>query len=364
MPRSWSRIGGWRLKYEQIPIVKRPNDVLNRALVILMGVFSQNEYNFLRTIASNNSLPFNFDIYYGDGNLLDLLKTNYDRGYRIFISTHGSFTLAGIFEWLNSRPDVLVINTPSTLSVQNYSARLGVDIMPYNLIRTAIPDNEMILTLFKDILFKLPSILNTSEQNELYEPLLNIAQGVFPFNNVVYIHIPSEYTYGYLQTLIETINILNLNVELTVLEITDISGNYVLPNDAIYYLTYNNIKNDQYVNSNNKPLIILNCEPSEKNKLMKLLDDERYYNNYTLLSDSFATVFDVSYNFTAALMPLGNFSRRGYVLSSIVDSTQSISPFILNIFEIFANCGNLFKNLSNNNFRASNIIDRQKFNCI
>ena len=201
MPRSWSRIGGWRLKYEQIPIVKRPNDVLNRVLVILMGVFSQNEYNFLRTIASNNSLPFNFDIYYGDGNLLDLLKTNYDRGYRIFISTHGSFPLAEIFEWLNSRPDVLVINTPSTLSVQNYSALLGVDVLPYNLIRTAIPDDEMILTLFKDILFKLPNILKTSEQNELYEPLQNIPSHVFPFNNIVYIHLKSGYTDGYLQPL-------------------------------------------------------------------------------------------------------------------------------------------------------------------
>ena len=364
MPRSWSRIGGWRLKYEQIPIVKRPNDVLNRALVILMGVFSQNEYNFLRTIATNNSLPVNFDIYYGDGNLLDLLKTNYDRGYRIFISTHGSSALAGIFDWLNSRPDVLVINTPSTLSVQNYSALLGVDVMPYNLIRTAIPDNEMMLTLFKDILFKLPSILKTSEQNELYEPLQNIQSEAFPFNNIVYIHIPSEYTYGYLQTLTETINILNLNVELTVLEITvtDVNGvkTYELPNDATYYLIYNNINNDngEYVNSNNKPLIILNCEPSEKNKLMNLLNDKRYYNNYTLFSDSFATVFPTAHNFTAALLPLGNFSRRGYVLSSIVDSTQSISPFILNIFEILSNCGNFFKNLLNNNFRASNIIDQ------
>ena len=359
MPRSWSRIGGWRLKYEQIPIVKRPNDVLNRVLVILMGVFSQNEYNFLRTIASNNSLPFNFDIYYGDGNLLDLLKTNYDRGYRIFISTHGSFALKPIFEWLNSRPDVLVINTPSTLSVQNYSALLGVDVLPYNLIRTAIPDDEMILTLFKDILFKLPNILKTSEQNELYEPLQNIPSHVFPFNNIVYIHLKSGYTDGYLQTLVETINTLNLNVELTNLEMTpDTSGNYILSNEAVYYLIYNNIKNAQYVNSNNKPLIILNCEPDMKNVLMNLLKDERYYNNYTLLSDSFATVFDISYNFTAALMPLGNFSRRGYVLSSIVDSTQSISPFILNIFEIFANCGGFFKNLLNNNFRASKIIDQ------
>ena len=278
--------------------------------------------------------------------------------YRIFISTQGSFALAGIFNWLNSRPDVLVINTPSTLSAQNYSTILGVDVLPYNLIRTAIPDNEMILTLFKDILFKLPSILNTSDQSDLYEPLLNVPHGVFPFNNIVYIHIPSGYTQGYLQTLTETMNILNLNVELTTLEITDVSGNYVLPNEADYYLTYNNINNDQYADSNNKPLVILNCEPSEKNKLMKLLDNERYYNNYTLLSDSFATVFDISYNFTAALMPLGNFSRRGYALSSIVDDTQSISPFILNIFDIFANCGSFFKNLLNNNFRASNMIDQ------
>ena len=135
---------------------------------------------------------------------------------------------------------------------------------------------------------------------------------------------------------------------------------YELPNDATYYLIYNNINNDngEYVNSNNKPLIILNCEPSEKNKLMNLLNDKRYYNNYTLFSDSFATVFPTAHNFTAALLPLGNFSRRGYVLSSIVDSTQSISPFILNIFEILSNCGNFFKNLLNNNFRASNIIDQ------
>ena len=370
MPRSWSRIGGWRLKYEQIPIVKRPIDVLNRVLVILMHVFSQDEYNFLRTIASNNSLPFNFDIYRASeaeqDKLLDLLKTNYDRGYRIFISTQGSFDLEPIFGWLNSRPDVLVINTPSTLSLQNYSAIFGVDVLPYNLIRTAIPDNEMILTLFKDILFRLPSILKTSEQNELYEPLQNIPSEVFPFNNIVYIHIPSGYTNGYLQTLTETMNILNLNVELTVLEIkvtvikdeydTIISTTYELPNDAKYYLAYNNIKNDSYKNSNDKPLIILNCEPDVKNELMNLLNNVNYYDNYTLLSDSFATVFPTSHNFTAALMPIGNFSRRGYVLSSIVDDTQSISPFILNIFEIFSNCGKFFQNFLNNNFRASNLI--------
>ena len=362
MPRPWNRIGGWRLKYEPIPIVKRPIDVLNRVLVILMDVFSQDEYNFLRTIATNNSLPVNFDIYYGDGNLLDLLKTNYDRGYRIFISTHGSFALAGIFDWLNSRPDVLVINTTSTLSANYYSKQLGVEVMPYNLIRTAIPDNEMMLTLFKDILFKLPSILKTSEQNELYEPLSLTPENTFPFNNIVYIHITSGYTIGYLQTLTETINTLNLTVELTNLEIivTEVNGvkTYELPNEAIFYLAYNNIKNDSYSSSIDKPLIILNCEPDVKNELMALFDDILYYDNYTLFSDSFATVFPTAYNFTAGLIHVGNFSRRGFVYSSAVDSTQSISPFVLNIFEILSNCGNFFKIFLNNSFIAKTLIEQ------
>ena len=99
MPRSWSRIGGWRLKYEQIPIRKVYN-VLNRGMVLLRDVFSLNEYNFLKMISSNNSLPFMFDVYYGNESLLNLMQKNYEVGYRLFISTHGSFALKEIFDWL------------------------------------------------------------------------------------------------------------------------------------------------------------------------------------------------------------------------------------------------------------------------
>ena len=230
-------------------------------------------------------------------------------------------------------------NTTSTLSANYYSKQLGVDILPHNLIRTAIPDNEMMLTLFKDIFLKFPSILDTNGQYELYNPLRQTPENTFPFNNIFYVHIKSGYTIGYLQTLTETINTLNLTVELTNLEIivTEVNGvkTYELPNEAIFYLAYNNIKNDSYSSSIDKPLIILNCEPDVKNELMALFDDILYYDNYTLFSDSFATVFPTAYNFTAGLIHVGNFSRRGFVYSSAVDSTQSISPFVLNIFEIY-----------------------------
>jgi hypothetical protein len=361
MPRPWSRIGGWRLKYEQIPIRKVYN-VLNRGMVLLRDVFSLNEYNFLKMISSNNSLPFMFDVYYGNESLLNLMQKNYEVGYRLFISTHGSFALKEIFDWLNSHPDVLVINTTSTLSANNYSRQLGVDILPHNLIRTAIPDNEMMLTLFNDIFLKLPSILKTNGQNDLYMPLRDTSDNTFPFNKIFYIHIQSGYTLGYLQSLTETINTLNLNVELNNFEIivTEVNGvkNYELSDAAKFYLAENNISQSTYVSSTNKPLIILNCDPELKNKLIQLFNDIQYYDNYTLFSDSFATVFPTAYNFTAGLIHVGNFSRRGYILSSAVDTTQSINPFILNIFEILSNCGNFFKIFLNNSFIAKNLIDQ------
>ena len=367
MPRSWNRLSSWRSKYEKNLNIKIKNvnivkNVINRALILLRGSFSLKEYEFLKFISSNNSFAFNFDIYYGDDLLLDLIKRNYDIGYRIFISTQGSFVLASIFDWLKSHPDVLVFNTPSTLSINNYSELLGVEILPHNLIRTALPDNEMIIRLFKDIFFKLPSILKTTGQTELYEPLQEIPSDTFPFNNIVYIHIPSAYTVGYLQTLTETINVLNVNVELNNFEIivTEENGKkiYKLPNEAKYYLLYNNISNDNYSSSNDKPLIILNCDFDLRNNLFDLLNKEEYYDNYTIFGDTFATVITSKYTFTSALIPIGSFSRRGYVLSSLVDDTESINPFILNIFEIFSNCGTFFKLFLNNNFRASDLITK------
>lgn len=361
MPRPWSRISGWRLKYEKIPIT-RVNNVLNRAMVLLRDVFSLKEYNFLKMISSNNSLPFMFDVYYGKETLLNLMQKNYDVGYRLFISTHGSFALKEIFDWLNSHPDVLVINTTSTLSANYYSTQLGVDVLPHNLIRTAVSDNEMMLMLFKDIFLKLPTILNTNGQYDLYSPLRQTPENTFPFNKIFYIHISSVYTVGYLQTLAETINTLNINVELNNLEIivTEVNGvkNYELSDAAKFYLAENNISEDAYSSSTNKPLIMLNCDPELKNELMQLFNDTDYYDNYTLFSDSFATVFPTAYNFTAGLIHVGNFSRRGFILSSAVDSTQSISPFVLNIFEILSNCGNFFKIFLNNSFIAKNLIEQ------
>lgn len=362
MPRTWNRLSSWRSRYENYPIVKinSVKNVINRAIVFLRSVFSLKEYEFLKMISSNNYLPVVFDIYYGNDLLLNLIKKYYDIGYRIFISTHGSPVLYTIFDWLKDHPDVLVFNTTSTLSTNNFAALLGVDIMPHNLIRTAIPDDIMILRLFKDIFLKLPSILQTSEQSDLYEPLQEIPTNTFPFNNIVYIHIPSAYTLGYLQTLAETINVLNLNVELNIYEIivTEENGlkKYELPNEAKYYLLYNNISSDNYSSSNDKPLIILNCDSDFRGSLIKLLDKPEYYDNYTTFGDTFGTVFSTPYIFKAALLPIGGFSRRGFVLSSLVDDTQSINPFILSIFEIFSNCGTFFKLFLNNNFRASQLI--------
>jgi hypothetical protein len=367
MPRSWNHLSSWRAKYENSQMVKINNadtvkNVINRAIVFLRSVFSIKEYEFLKMISSNNYLPVVFDIYYGNDLLLNLIKKYYDIGYRIFISTHSSPVLYTIFDWLKEHPDVLVFNTTSTLSTNNFAALLGVHIMPFNLIRTAIPDDIMILRLFKDIFLKLPSILQTSEQSDLYEPLQEIPTNTFPFNNIVYIHIPSAYTLGYLQTLAETINLLNLNVELNIYEIivTEENGlkKYELPNEAKYYLLYNNIASDNYTSSNDKPLIILNCDSDVRNSLIKLLDKPEYYDNYTTFGDTFGTVFSIPYIFKAALLPIGGFSRRGFVLSSLVDDTESINPFILSIFEIFSNCGTYFNGFLNNNFKASDFISQ------
>ena len=58
-----------------------------------------------------------------------------------------------------------------------------------------------------------------------------------------------------------------------------------LPDDAIYYLTFNNISNKGYLTSTERPIIILNSLTPQS--LFDRLTEENYYDNYFITGDPF-----------------------------------------------------------------------------
>lgn len=353
MPNSYI-ISNWirRNQYNNtvnIGYIQKATNVLKRVVVISKIPFSTNELNYLKFLSNSKLSPLGIDIISPYTLPLPVLLTRlYNNGYRVFITRVSSGISTTIFDWLNKHPNALIINPSSTVSATDF-----LNLMPFNFIRSSMPDNQMLLSFFSSLLNNLPELLLTSGNKSLYDYLSSTPKGTFPFNKIIYIYKPSLYTVDYLNNVKDTLDVLSIKVELITIPIdTD-----KLPTDAKFYLMSNNISNPNYVSSTEKPLIIINLDQEDIQNFMNLLDDKRYYDNFTIFADTFSSEFNTKYPFTAAFLPISNFSDRGYVLSNIVNSNQFVDPCILSVYNILVDSGNILASILNNNFNATKAIN-------
>jgi hypothetical protein len=317
-------------------------------LVINSSGYDTTSYKYITFLKENNFLN-DIDIYYGPiPNLKNFFEESYNKGYRIIISSSGSNSSLATFEWLKTKNDLIIINTISTISSNYY-----VKLIPQNFIRTSVDDKTMLTYLFTNILSNFYSFLNTSEYIELSNKLINTQDSSFTFNKIIYIYQYHIYTESYLDSLREIIAFYNIPTELISIKLENNIN--ILPDKAIYYLTYNNISNSNYITSTNKPLIFLNT--TTPNSLMPYFNKPEYFDNYTILGDSFdIKQLSTPYKFTACFVSVSTFDDFGYKLSRFVDSTQSISFQILSYYKISNIFEPLFKKFINTNTKKFDYI--------
>lgn len=325
-----------------------PKEVLQRIIVIMDSYSSKKSVEFVKLIINSKSVINNVDMYNGPcketkigttqiNNLSELLQFFYDKGYRMFISNNYSSDTYSAFNWIKSHNDVIIFNTFSTVATDNF-----LNNIPKNLIRTSVHDLDMLRYFIDKVLINFYKYISSDGNETISLPLSKTIPDHCPFSIIVYIYEPSIYATGYLNNLQNLINATNAINSQNSIELVSIKlENGLLSELAKYYLTFNNVSNSRYMDSLDKPLIIFNSENPDS--LFKYLDDQRYYDNYTLFGDTFSVdTFKTMYDFTYAFVNVSNFSDIGYRFSYLVDETQSLSPQTLNIYNILSQCGNIF----------------------
>ena len=332
-----------------------PKEVLKKIIVIMNSFSSKNSVEFIKLLINSNSVIDGVNLYHGPcegtkientqiNNLSELFQYFYDKGYRMFISYNYSSDTYKAFNWIKSHNDVIIFNTFSTVASDDFLINI-----PINLIRTSVHDLDMLRYFTDKVLNKFYKYISEIGNDKISFPLSKTEPNTNPFSIIVYIYEPSIYTNGYLDNLLEIMDspTNQLNVEFVSIKLE----NGILPEIAKYYLTFNNISSTKYIDSLQKPLIIFNSENPDS--LFSYLDDPKYYDNYTLFGDAFSQdTYKTNYEFTAAFINISNFSDIGYRLSYLVDKEQSISPQVLNIYNILSQCANIFMTVINKNVRT------------
>jgi hypothetical protein len=351
------RQGVQRVPRQIIPSIPRQN---LRILILLTDEDDISSKNFCRFIIDNIFVNDNIDVYKPtsseESNLPGLMQKFWDQGYRLFIATHGSTSFASIFDWLNSKNDVIYINTLSTVSSESFLTSI-----PTNSIRTSMNDLNIIRYLLYEIIPKFKQLLINTNNHEVYAPLLNIDSNEVKFKYIVYIYEPSLYTTSYKNTMQFLIDNFDNSSEVVFVPIELDYGSNTLPDIAKYYLTFNNVSSTGYATSNEKPLIILNS--STPQSLLNRLKEIHYYDNYFITGDVFLTGdYTSKFIFNYAFSVNASFSEIGYKLSYYVDTTRSTGSKVSIIYDILSGLLPIFKsNISTNKiFVASSFLEKLK----
>jgi hypothetical protein len=350
------------IQRQPIPFVPRQN---LRMLIIISSDYSADSEKFCKFFINNGFVSKNIDVHKSneieDANLPNLMQRFYNTGYRLFITTHSSSKFESLFNWLNSRPDVIYINSGSTVANENF-----LESIPSNSFRTSINDLNSLRALLYDILPNLKFSLITNGNTQLYSPLINTIENDMPFKYIVYIYEPSLYTNSYRDNIQTLINNYSFSKEVIFVPIELDPNTNTLPDDAVYYLTFNNISNKEFLTSAERPIIILNSLNPQS--VFDRFTEEIYYDNYFVTGDpfifqSYTTKFEFKYAFTL----ISAFNPIGYKLSYNIDRSQSVSTHVLMIYGICSQIGPLFnENISQNKtFISSQLLQKLKtFNYI
>lgn len=291
-----------------------------------------------------------------------VLDKLYERGFRCFITTFGSGTTQDLFDWIDGKDDVIFFGVQSTVGSEEF-----MEDAPDRLIRTSISDNYMIQKLFNDILPNFKSLLMQGgyESAELFN---DNELGVNPFKKIVYIYEPSTYTLNYGNEL--KIMTEKKGLEYESYELEEYPSNptpYYIRNydvslkngDIIQALTSHNVDNEEYKDSDDKPLIIFNSERGSD--MFVSLDKEEYYNNFTMFGDTF-TDMKTRFPFIQGFMPVGNFSQLGYRISNKLFDDLYMNPQLLSIYSLCLEMTPVYLSLVDNGvFDAEEFVNKMYF---
>jgi len=318
-----------------LPIIK---NLLTKILVIIdSNLFDISAYKYILFLKENYFIN-DVDIFYGSvNNLTKLFQDFYNKGYRIIISNNYSLDSVYTFEWIKTINDLLIINPLFAISKQAIT-----NIMPNNFITTSVNNKTTIKYLFTNILNNFYIFLYKSKYYDLASKLKNTENNDFTFSKIIYIYESSLSTESYLTDLRDVISFYNIPTKLIVIKLE--GGKF--SETAMYYLTYNNISNPNYSNSNDKPLFFLNTVTPIS--FVPYFDKPQYFDNYTFIGGdgNFNRVL-TPYSFTAAFFTTSNYDEMGYNLSKFVNTTVPITFQIMSNYKIINVCEKLLKNFIN-----------------
>ena len=316
----------------------------NKRILIFTDVTKDKFIELINWMISNQITLDIVDIITYDVEIspLSIIKKYYNLGYKCFSGNQTSEELLSMVNFLTENKDNLIyFNSSSTSPFYDEITVDNFKVLPTNVIRTAIIDDELCYRLLNDFLYNntLYTLLKLGNHNKLAEPL-----EISGFTNLCYIYQPSSYTTNFLTALEISNNGLQNSFNLIVYEISQTQTS--LPQDLINMLNYNPISNEKYINSE-KTLFILNS--STPKLLLTLFNQQSYADNYILFTDAFFFDYIINTNIVwyYSLILIGNYSQMGYKYSKFVDKKQNISPLSLGLIDVLVNFSIIYKNKSN-----------------
>jgi surface protein len=289
---------------------------------------SQDALNFIDLI-KDQTPSSRHDIFFFE-NLSDTLLEKYNLGYRFFASpTIGSYNLyTYCVPFCRQHPDVLLFNTYSTQYFDN-------EVLPFNIIRSAVNDKEMTQYIVNDLLYNLNE-LSINHLPIYYNPISAFNNNLPIFSKIVYFYTekdedgnPDTYSEEYGTQLTNAVNLQNNKITIEIYKITD--NNFILP-QIVKDLLLENPVSGRFFSSSLKTIFIMNS--SSPAKILSLLDEEYMYDNYFIFGDAFSTQhFTSNYKFDYAITPIGNYSFEGNKISNSLNNNEGnyLSPFLYSI---------------------------------
>jgi hypothetical protein len=303
--------------------------------------------SYLKNYIKNTSYLVDFSHSPNNSELPNVLKCKYNANYRCFIllSVGSANLLNYCVPFFRNNRDTICFSTFSTFNFEP-------GVLPFNVIRTSVNDQDLVRYICKDILYKFRELAGPSNIYDAYQNLpistgYSLTGEALPvFNKIVYIYTESDaignpdiYSSGYLDGLMQAISP-DPNITIETFLITN--DNFTLSDLAVQRLTENPVSSDSYI-SNSKTIFFINS--ITPNKILSLLTSEDMYDNYFMLSDSYASVAITSpFPIKHGIMPIGNFSFAGYKFAGLIASPTgySISPQILSVVDLIVDMSPIY----------------------
>jgi hypothetical protein len=307
------------------------NSNQNRSIIIYDTLEFHEDNIFFINFLENEYKIKNYSVvmHTGIDDLISTYNTQYNLGYRFFISFSGSQTLYNLLiPFFKKNQDAILFNIASTAYFEN-------GVLPPNIIRTSVPDNMLLDYIVNEIMYILDDItvdnsnynkhIENNTFNKNYKPI---------FSKIIYIYTEKDlngdtdlYAENY-KTILQ--KIVKLNDDFT-FEFFKIDNENTFSDELKKKLGENPVSSENFIESE-KTIFIVNSNTPEK--IMNLFDEEYMYDNYFIFGDPFMKKkYTSKYIFNYAIIIIGNYSFDGNKVANIFTDI-TISPFVYAVYDI------------------------------